>query len=305
MKLENTYEFLNSILDSVSENIAVIDGTGVIQYVNKKWMQFGDDNECSDMKHELHSNYLEVCDKAALMGDEFASIASHGIRSVIFDNKTQFYLEYPCHSPERKQWFMMRVTPFYVSQISYFVITHQDITERKLAEETVSNLALLDGLTNIPNRRAFDNFLTKEWSRCARTNNSICLAILDIDYFKNLNDSYGHQYGDTCLKKIGQLLKLFAKRPSDICARYGGEEFAIVLGDTNLKQAFILLEKLLKQIEALKIPHKNSVTSQFLTASIGLAEMIADKATNETELIKKSDTMLYKAKASGRNTIKY
>jgi predicted signal transduction protein with EAL and GGDEF domain len=118
------------------------------------------------------------------VGDEFSNKAAAGIRSVIENRDTTFELEYPCHSPDEKRWFMMSVTHFQISEKRFFVISHKNITERKLAEEKVSNLARIDGLTNIPNRRTFDNFIHEEWNRCARLKKPICLAIVDLDNFK-------------------------------------------------------------------------------------------------------------------------
>lgn len=303
--MDISHEFLSLILDSVSENIAVINETGQIVYVNKPWLTYGLDNQCASPTNNKVENYLDICDLAAATGDEFGAVASKGIRSVISKQNSKFYFEYPCHSPEVKRWFMMRVTPFTTSQKPYFVITHQDVTERKLAEEEIENLALLDGLTNIPNRRAVDKFFNAEWHRCARFNQPICFAIIDLDHFKKLNDHYGHQYGDTSLKEVGKLLKQLTKRPSDICARYGGEEFAIVLGNTQMTQAVTLLESLLQRIIELNIPHSQSTTHEYLTASIGLAEMTAEKNITESDLIKQADIMLYKAKNAGRNTLCY
>jgi len=165
-------------------------------------------------------------------------------------------------------------TPFQSAGKRYFVISHQNITERKLAEEEVQNLARTDGLTNIANRRTFDSLLHEEWRRCHRLKKPICLALLDLDHFKLLNDGYGHQAGDDCLIMVGELLKEFAKRPADICARYGGEEFVVVWGDTTLSQARKLSQKLLRKIASLNIPNKNSPVEPYLTASIGLAEMV-------------------------------
>ncbi|WP_413700233.1 GGDEF domain-containing protein [Psychromonas sp. KJ10-10] len=198
---------------------------------------------------------------------------------------------------------MMRVTPFSVSGTDYYVISHQNITERKIAEEDVRSRANIDGLTQIPNRRSFDEFLTEEWRRCLRLKQPICLVIIDLDFFKILNDTYGHQAGDECLVKMGKMLKAFINRPSDICARYGGEEFALVLGNTALKQAQQLSNKLLDKITALNIANKHSPTESYLTASIGLAEMIPNAQTSKNELINQADKMLYKAKDNGRNRI--
>lgn len=248
-------------------------------------------------------NYLTECDKAAAMGDEFSIHAVQGIRQVIKGKEDTFYYEYPCHSPEEKRWFMMRVTPFEMQGLHYFVISHKNITERKLVEEEVTNLARLDGLTNIANRRYFNEFLNEEWKRCQRLGMPISLAIIDLDYFKLLNDTYGHQEGDECLKIIGKLLKSFVRRPSDICARYGGEEFAVVYGNTEQAKAKSLMYQLLKEISALAIPNKNSPTYPNLTASIGLVTMFPNKNITEAALIKRADEALYTAKENGRNQI--
>jgi diguanylate cyclase (GGDEF)-like protein len=164
-------------------------------------------------------------------------------------------------------------------------------------------LARIDGLTDIPNRRAFDEFFHNEWKRCLRLKRPISLAIVDLDHFKLLNDSYGHQYGDECLIKVGTLLKSFHNRPSDICARYGGEEFALVWGDTPLEQAKQLSNRLLKHIAALNIANSNSPTESYLTASIGLAEIVPSSDRKEADLLGMADEMLYRAKMHGKNRV--
>lgn len=303
--MQNSYDFLSLILDSITEHIAVIDELGEIQFVNNSWSTFGNNNKCCISHDWSGVNYLEECDKAKVMGDEFGITAGKGIRSVIDKSVAFFYFEYPCHSLDEKRWFMMGINPFQLGEKNYFVISHLDVTERKLAEEEVKNLARLDGLTNISNRRAFDEFLSHEWKRCTRLNKPISLAMIDIDYFKLLNDTYGHQYGDECLIKIAALLKTFVNRPSDMCARYGGEEFVLVWGDTSIGKALPLVNELLKKIITLNIPNCKSPTSQFLTVSIGLAEIIPNNTNSESELISTADTMLYKAKESGRNKVEH
>ena len=237
------------------------------------------------------------------MGDDFGIQAAKGIRSVISKETEDFYFEYPCNSPDEKRWFMMRVTPFTLENIDYFVISHQNITERKLAEEKLLDLSRLDGLTGIANRRYFDNFLEEEWRRCHRLGLPISLAIIDLDYFKLLNDHYGHQTGDECLKAVAKSLKQFVRRPSDLCARYGGEEFSLVFGNTGKDQAKVLINKALEEIRLLNIPNEESPTHPTLTASIGLTSMLPDEKSNEHELLKRADDLLYEAKRSGRNQV--
>ncbi|MFA3790875.1 diguanylate cyclase [Aliiglaciecola sp. SL4] len=301
--MEDSFEFLSLVLDSITEHIVVIDEAGDIKYVNRSWSAFGSNNECT-VGHDWRGvNYLDVCDKAAAVGDDFGANAGDGIRSVVAQNSSLFYLEYPCHSPNEPRWFMMRVSPFGLADANYFVISHQNITERKLAEEKVLNLSRIDELTGVANRRHFNEFIESEWERCHRHNMPISLAMIDLDYFKLLNDSYGHQVGDKCLKSIGEILQNYVHRPSDICARYGGEEFAIVYGDTNLQQAKGLINKLLEHIRTLNILNENSPIGPTLTASIGLYSTHPNGDSNVIELIRRTDDLLYLAKKNGRNQI--
>jgi diguanylate cyclase (GGDEF)-like protein len=302
--MDKSYETLNMVLDSITENIVVINQTGEIQYVNKSWLKFGKSNACNIGDDWASVNYIDECDKAAAMEDEYGRNAAIGIKNVINKSIPFFYLEYPCHSPNEKRWFIMRVTPLQSSQKNYFVISHQNISERKIIEEKIEHLARIDGLTGIANRRTFDEFLHDEWTRCAKIKKPISLAMIDLDHFKLLNDTYGHQYGDECLVRISALLTEFNNRPGDICARYGGEEFVFVWGGTPLDQAKLLTTKLLHEINKLNISNNNSPTGNHLTASIGLAEMLPEKDHRENELIGKADNKLYIAKKSGRNQIK-
>jgi len=297
------YRFLSSVIDTIVDHIAVINDAGVIEFVNQNWIQFGRSNDCLTVDSWEGVNYLDVCDKSASMGDELGRRAADGIRGLLRKEQRSFYLEYPCHGPDVKRWFMMRVSSFELDGHSYFVISHQDITERKLAEERVLNLSRTDGLTNIFNRRHFDDFLREEWKRCARLQVPISLVILDIDHFKLFNDTYGHQAGDNCLKRIAVALREFARRPGDMCARYGGEEFSIVYGNTDAKTCIEFAEEMLEAIRRLNVPNRESPVLPVVTASAGVATMLPEQGADETPLIQTADSMLYKAKKSGRNRV--
>ena len=131
--------------------------------------------------------------------------------------------------------------------------------------------------------------------------------MFDIDFFKNFNDTYGHQAGDECLKRIGFLLakNRFSSRPGDLVARYGGEEFVLVLSSTNKSEALFILRKMCKAILDEKIPHKNTkvYNCNFVTASVGLVSEVPRQNSSPKQLIAKADEALYKAKAQGRNQI--
>ena len=294
--MPESVDFFKCVLDAIVDHVAVIDKQGNIIFVNESWTSFGYKNGLVNSS-QSQVNYLYESDKAAAMGDEFGIKASAGIREVITNKRNWFQLEYPCHSPNESRWFIMRVSK--MEQNNYFVITHQNITERKLIEEQMAKISRLDGLTNIANRRFFDEFLEHEWLSCRRLKQPLSLAIIDVDNFKMLNDTYGHQKGDECLKAIANTLTKFSKRPGDMPARYGGDEFVLLLGNTSLKDAEVLLSDFQQVINLSNISH----TKHTVTLSIGLAT-IYPSSENDTEvLLCKSDELLYLAKRKGKNQI--
>lgn len=175
--------------------------------------------------------------------------------------------------------------------------------ELKKANEELQHLANSDGLTEVGNRRRFEEFLADEWHRALRFRNEISLILLDIDHFKLFNDTYGHQTGDQCLKKVAKALKDAINRQTDLVARFGGEEFAIVLSGTDSEGALNIAEQAMANVRNLQIPHSRSQTSNFLTISIGIVTVLVESEMTEADLINAADKALYQAKASGRNRI--
>lgn len=177
--------------------------------------------------------------------------------------------------------------------------------ELAAANENLHALANSDGLTKIGNRRRFESFLADEWHRAIRFKTGISLIMIDIDHFKLFNDAYGHQAGDECLQRVADALAETIKRPTDLVARFGGEEFALVLGGTNSSGARSIAEQAVENIRAMKIDHKRSGTSPFLTVSVGIATAFPDLEMSEIELVRNADRALYKAKENGRNCMFY
>lgn len=169
--------------------------------------------------------------------------------------------------------------------------------------DLLANLARIDGLTEIPNRRAFDDHLDKSWNHARRISAPLSLAILDIDYFKQYNDIYGHPAGDQCIKSLAHCLKSNIKRGSDHVARYGGEEFVVMLFDCDLHQASQIMDGLLKEFSELGIPHAASEVADHITFSCGLCT-IFPQDEEPSILIKAADILLYQAKEEGRARIK-
>ena len=170
-------------------------------------------------------------------------------------------------------------------------------------EEYLSDLAINDGLTKIHNRRYFDDILSVEWKRARRERSPLSLIMLDIDYFKKYNDTYGHQAGDETLVKVAKAISETMRRPADIVARYGGEEFVVVLPNVAQEDAAKLSEIIRAKIEDLEIEHKLSSINKFLTMSLGIASIVPSSDSSPEELLKKADKALYNAKIRGRNCV--
>lgn len=305
MIIDNSQEFFASILDSMSQQIAVLDTGGTIRWVNLAWKEFALENGGPAEVDWATVNYLNVCRSSEGEGDPDALRVNEGITRVIRGDLPVFYHEYPCHSPTEQRWFMMRIRPLNWSGPPHLLVTHQNITERKLAEFRVEELAIIDGLTGIANRRRFDEFLDMEWRRARRHRYPVSLALIDLDYFKRFNDQYGHLAGDECLRRVGEALKSFSRRPEDLVARYGGEEFAVIFGNTPKEAAVTLAEEIRSAIAALDISHEFGCDIGCMTASVGVATFNPGyyRAAGYEELIAAADRALYAAKENGRNKV--
>jgi len=167
----------------------------------------------------------------------------------------------------------------------------------------LADLADKDELTNLDNRRSMDKYLSNEWNRHLRTQQPLSLLFIDIDYFKQFNDTYGHEGGDQCLVKVSRILQNSVKRSVDMAARFGGEEFAVILPETDEKEAFLVAENICNELATQRIPHESSLVSPYLTVSIGVATIVPQSKNHAGLLRILADDALYKAKKEGRNRI--
>jgi two-component system chemotaxis family response regulator WspR len=169
----------------------------------------------------------------------------------------------------------------------------------------LQRLSSVDGLTGIPNRRSFDEFIKQEWARARRKKvpTEICLLMIDIDQFKSYNDGNGHLQGDDCLKQVSWELHKGIKRDCDLLARYGGEEFVAVLPDTPLEDATQLAEQLRENVLKLALPHKFSKYGKFVSISIGVSRLLPSTKNKPEQLLEAADKALYQAKEKGRNQV--
>jgi diguanylate cyclase (GGDEF)-like protein len=186
---------------------------------------------------------------------------------------------------------------------NYVNVYGRDITRRKETEQDLRRQTITDSLTGIPNRRRLDEILKDEWSRALRYKTPVSLLMIDIDFFKFYNDTYGHQAGDIILKKVAAILVGSIKRPGDLAARYGGEEFVVLLPGTDTQNAGLFAESLRKEVEDLHLEHSKSKISSWISISIGHTTLIPEKERKPEDLITAADQALYAAKETGRNRV--
>jgi diguanylate cyclase (GGDEF)-like protein len=187
------------------------------------------------------------------------------------------------------------------------VMARLDVTELvkktmalERSNEQLEKLSTTDGLTGLANRRQFDQHLYSEWHRSARSQQPLSLLLLDIDFFKRFNDYHGHLAGDACLRQVAGILFDCAQRSGEIVARYGGEEFAVLLPATDAEAAQVVARRCLDELTQTQIPHGDSPVSSVLTASIGIATLVASSENVPELLVRCADEALYRAKSGGR-----
>jgi diguanylate cyclase (GGDEF)-like protein len=190
--------------------------------------------------------------------------------------------------------------PFKEGIVKLRVRTHLELKQQR---DLLGRLSAIDGLTGIPNRRAFDERFDAEWRRAIRVRGALALAMIDIDYFKAFNDSHGHVEGDECLRCVAKTLEAAARRGEDFVGRYGGEEFVLLSSSGDQASIAGLVETLRARIEALRLPHGASAVAPWITVSSGVALCRPTPEMQATDLLESADAELYKAKHRGRNCV--
>ena len=199
-------------------------------------------------------------------------------------------------------WTNTLITPeFNKGEIVAFTAIREDITDKKIIEE----ISITDGLTNIYNRRHFDKMLPDYINNAKRNNEIITFVMMDIDHFKQYNDNYGHQKGDEVLIEVAKVLKEYMKRADDYCFRLGGEEFGLLYKSNDISKSKEFALKILTGIENMKIEHKYSSISDYITVSMGASCQDASNISNVDNLYKTTDDLLYKSKKEGRNRVSF
>ena len=304
---QESQRFIQGIIDA-STNILYVDSfeDGSNFYISR-WIKNVLGYETHAVQ-KLGAHYLEQlvhADQKKLIADERKKLAAINDGEVV-ENEYQFR-----HRQGNWRWLLCRETVFQrdeEGQPTQIFGTATDITKRKLAEdalkefnEELTRLARMDGLTQVANRRAFDQYLVQEWNNVGAGRSSLSLILCDIDYFKNFNDTYGHQAGDVCLQQVAHAIERAVKRSTDLVARYGGEEFAIVLPNTTVAGLTQVASEIQREIQQLAIPHSRSEVSDYITLSLGMAVVSSTENIHPDMLVAAADQGLYQAKYEGRD----
>lgn len=241
----------------------------------------------------LSINFKEIY--ADLFTSETASVTSKligNVREIVAKHRMK--REFPCE---------LSINYIDIPELDrpFFTAVLRDITLRKITEQRMDWLSFHDELTKIYNRRYLNEQFEKEWKRLLRSKEHLAMIMIDVDFFKNYNDSLGHQVGDNCLSMIASSLEIAMRRSTDFVARYGGEEFVVLLPATDLAGAELVAANLLTSIRNLSIPHPTSKASKKVSVSMGVAAMVPTMGCSYERLIRFADQALYKAKETGRN----
>jgi diguanylate cyclase (GGDEF)-like protein/PAS domain S-box-containing protein len=210
-----------------------------------------------------------------------------------------------CSMPRlgNRHYLAIDVGPIYDDdgQLIAVVETLRDMTDYKTAQTALEKLAVVDDMTGLSNRRYFDERLAIEWKLAQRLKHPVSLIMIDVDYFKQFNDTYGHQEGDKCLQTVAKAMQQSVLRGTEAVCRFGGEEFCILLPFIDLDGAYIIAERIRENLEKLKLPHTASTVSDWVTISGGVSSLSPKTEDDALQLVALADEALYQAKDQGRN----
>lgn len=303
------------IWDSIKSGLILVDSEGKILLWNSWIAQHSGIPAESALNHFLGSLFPDGL--AASFKTALRNVLQHKLPIILSNALHRSPLPlYPLPVAHRKQDRMQQsiiITPIVTGEkkrLCLIQVTDATLSikrERVLKShsERLNKVAITDALTGAYNRRFFDERFTAEFGRAQRQNIPLSLIMLDVDFFKDYNDRYGHPAGDKALISVVIALKSQLHRPTDVVTRYGGEEFAIILPDSGSEGGRIVAEKLRAAVSSLNIPHGTSSVTDHLTISIGIVSYQPDTNCNATCFLEAADAALYRAKHDGRNCVRH
>lgn len=292
--------FTASTLDALPQHVCVLNLQGEILLVNKAWSSFALENGLSQPDWK-GVNYFAACEAAAARGSGEAHTFLQGAREVVTRARRSFSLEYTCNSPFEKRWFLAKLTRFTHAGTEVLIVSHENISVTRLAEDHLAQLAHYDTLTDLPNRAYFYDSLSRALIQAKRNQWILAVLFIDLDRFKTVNDTMGHRAGDEVLREVARRVSS-CLRASDIVGRLGGDEYCVFLPALSSEQDAGLVAK--KIVKSLSGPILLKGGEAFVSASIGVSIYPHD-ATDADSLINAADTAMYWAKDLGRGNFQY
>jgi len=292
---------LQNILESSPDSIGIFNENMVYQACNPPFVKALGISEVDDLIGKRLQDVIP---------NESYSRLSETDNKVLHEGKSLRYIDRVVNSNGQFIWYDVVKSPFRdpASGTNGVLVMARDVSERYLAEQKLEEanqelerLSFIDSLTQISNRRRFDEQLDTLWHVHSREQQPMTVMLCDIDFFKGFNDFYGHQRGDEALIKVAEVFKQVLPRSSDCVARYGGEEFAFILPNTTSDGAMKVAERIHQGVEELALEHQTSGVSNVVTASIGLVSLIPQPLDTSESIVALADSALYQAKANGRN----
>jgi diguanylate cyclase (GGDEF)-like protein len=282
-----------AVLNALPDATAVVGNTGSIVAVNRAWDTYALDNGGQMDVVGVGANYLEVCERSAATGCEDANLAAFGLRAVLSGETIQSELEYPCPSPNVDRWFLLRVTSL-SGPASGAVVSHVNITRRKRVEEALAREAVRDPLTGLANRTLFNGQLAAALTvRPGRSDIAdIGVLYIDLDGFKHVNDTFGHDVGDEVLLEAAHRLRGGA-RDQDTVARLGGDEFAVVAPRVTADDLSAFVTRWTKALDEPYLIHGRSLQ---VRASIGAH--LASAGESVADALRQADEAMYAVKST-------
>jgi diguanylate cyclase (GGDEF)-like protein/PAS domain S-box-containing protein len=306
--LAESERFSRSTVDALTAHIAILDPTGRVVSVNRAWREFGSENHWPASIYCVGTNYLDACaSPGGPCGAEGPAVAE-GIRRVLAGEAEGFALEYAYHSEAEKRWFVVRVSPFAGEGLTRVVVAHENVTERRLAEDRLRHESLHDALTDLPNRALFNDRVGRCIKRMKRNPDyKFAVVFLDLDRFKVVNDSLGHAAGDKLLVTVAERLQEALRGTDSVgragtdgdvtIARLGGDEFTLLLDDLkDPVDAVLVAERVQKELSR---PVQFGGQEIFTTVSIGIAHGAPSYGTAK-DLLRDADAAMYRAKTLGK-----
>lgn len=297
-----TTALFNNAFNAMTTPVALLDTELTVMYTNDAWDAFEWTQEQVGHTHWNGANFLKTFLTLATDNSDGIAALMQGFTKIKRDAVAAFDAKFSYEKNSEQRWFNLQCSRFIHEGAFCYLLMKNDISTQQALQNENLKLARIDPLTNIANRRRFDEFLDYEWHHCRRHRQPISLAVIDIDGLKAINEQYGHDSGDSCLKSTARKLKQYTGRATDLCARLGSDEFVVLWGNTSRTQSLKLTHTLLSDINQVPVTSTEGSVVGNIEASIGLCT-VTPTDNDFTSLVSTSDSLMYQAKQSGRNRI--